>query len=221
VVRSEVDRGAQVGLPLVDGLSRHGEDQVEIEVVEARGARAADRSDGIGGAVDAPERFQVIVAKRLDAEADAVDAGRAQTAQLVAVDGPRIRLERDLGAVRQRPQVARGGEQIGDGRRREERGRPAAEEDRLDGAPRPFRARRRGAQLGDQGVGVGALRPALRRVRVEVAVGTLRIAVGDVQVQRERGHGAIMRARPAVGNGASLARRSGRRGEFHRSVIRS
>ena len=45
---------AQVGLPLVERLSE-GKDQVELEVVETRGARRRERGDRLRGAVDAPE----------------------------------------------------------------------------------------------------------------------------------------------------------------------
>ena len=77
-------------------------------------------------------------------ERDAVDPGRGQLGEARRLDRRGIGLERDLDARREAPQPLRLAEQRRDQRRRHQRGRAAAEEDRvqrLAAAPAPPRAR--------------------------------------------------------------------------------
>jgi hypothetical protein len=98
VLRSERDRRREVALPLRCGLARDGEDQVEAHVPDPRGARRFERAARVVRPVVAAERAEVARLERLRAERQPVDAGGALAGERVAVDGPRVRLERHLGA---------------------------------------------------------------------------------------------------------------------------
>ena len=88
----------EVAFPFLQCLLRQREDQIDADVVETCLARRVDDGQRFIDAVDAAEPVQVVWMKRLDTEAHAVDAGSAETAELVDVDGSRIGLQRDFGA---------------------------------------------------------------------------------------------------------------------------
>ena len=80
------------------------------------------------------EPLQLGVPKRLHAEADAIDAGRAKPVHPFGVDGLGVGLERDLGVRASRSKVVAAGlDQPANFRRLEQRRRAAAEEDGVDG----------------------------------------------------------------------------------------
>ena len=104
VLRRVAERLGEVGFPDRPALSRHGEDQVEVQVVESGGAGGPDRGARVVGVVDATERAQEIRLEGLDPEREAVHARGAETGEAGPLDGPRVRLERhlDVGCERAR-----------------------------------------------------------------------------------------------------------------------
>ena len=111
--------------------------------------------------VHAAERAQRGVVEALHADRQARDAGRAEGAEALALEGAGVGLERDLAARLQRQPRADVGQQAVDALGREQAGRAAADEDAVH-APAPDQ-RQRGFQVGAQRVEVARL-GQLRRV---------------------------------------------------------
>jgi hypothetical protein len=78
VFGAERERFVEVSLPGTKGLAGEPGDEVEADVVEARGAEVFERPARVVGGVRAAESLQLAVVEGLRAEARAVDAGLAQ-----------------------------------------------------------------------------------------------------------------------------------------------
>jgi hypothetical protein len=147
--------------------------------------RDLDRAPRLAVVVDPSERLQAGRIEALDPDRQPVDPGSAEVAELLGLERPGVRLERDLGIGCELEPRAERGEQTVDRFCREQARRPAAEEDRVH-PPSPYR-RQRAFEVGDQRVDVRAVGQRLAQlVRVEVAVRTLAHAPRDVDVERER-----------------------------------
>ena len=195
--RAGGERLRHVGFGLRERLLGQRVHQVEVEVVEAR-VRDLDRAPRLAVVVDPAERLQVRRIEALDADRQPVHAGGAEVAELLGLERPGVRLERDLGVGRELEPRAERGEQPVDRRGGEQARRPAAEEDRVH-PPAPHR-RQRALEVGDQRVDVRALGQRLAQlVRVEVAVRALPHAPRHVHVERERGQRG--KAEPGAGGG--------------------
>ena len=183
VVGSQLQGLLQRGLPLAEGLVREAVHEVDAEVGEAGAPGGNHRVPGLGGVVAAPQGRQVAVVERLDADAEPVEAAVQPGLEPCLVQVARVGLQGDLGVRVQREGVAdsaHDGAYVVSGQVGR---RAAAEEDRAD----------RGA--------AGQVAPevnlALQRLRiaghqrlnafvgVEVAVGALGLAEGDVDVERD------------------------------------
>ena len=184
---------AQLGPPRGRRLAGAGVDQVEGRAREDR-LGDLDRRQRLRRVVEAAERPQGRVVQRLYAERDAVDAGRAVAAEAAGLDTRRVRLQGDLGVGRHAPVARHGLKQAGDRRGLHQRGRPAAQEDAGDFAPR--RARGVVGDLGAERVEKARLVHArVADMAVEVAIRALRRAEGPVQVDPEaRVAGRVVRA---------------------------
>ena len=184
VRRRESERLLRVGECLFDGLSRQAVHQVEVEIVEVmRGERRG--AARLSGVVDAAERLELRRIEALDAERQAVDAGRTEGGELVGLDGAGVGFQRDLRVVHQRQAGADGGEQRVERLGGKQARRAAAEEDADDPAAPDERQRR--FQVGDQRGDVLGFRQAVaQRMRIEVAVRALLHAPGNVHVERQR-----------------------------------
>ena len=112
--RREREGRREVGLRLGHGLARQRVHQVEVDVAEDR-ERRLGRTPRLVGVVHATERHQVLRIEALDAERQPVDARGAKARELLALERPRIRLQRDLGVRRQRHARADAREQPVDG----------------------------------------------------------------------------------------------------------
>jgi hypothetical protein len=138
-----------------------------------------------GGTVDAAERLQMFVIETLDAERQAIDAGIAKAGELGGFDRARVGFQRDFSFRREHGERPEGGDQFVDGRRREQAGRAAAEED-TGHRPAPDQ-RQGGLQIGDQRRDVlGFRNRAIGFMRVEIAIRALLDAPRDVDVERQR-----------------------------------
>ena len=73
----ERQRRAQIGECFVECLPRQAEHEIEIEVVEAGGARRLRGRECLVASVDASEFLQLLGLKALDADRQPVYAGRA------------------------------------------------------------------------------------------------------------------------------------------------
>ena len=151
VLRAELDRARRPMQPLGHPLLREPHHQVEADVVEPGRARLAARRRARARRCAPAQPPQLVIVERLHAEAHAVDAGRAESLEPLAADGLGVGLERDFGVGgrgRTRPGTPRMPADLG---RLEQRRRPAAEIDGVDGGVRPLgrrinllrRARRR------------------------------------------------------------------------------
>ena len=77
-------------------MAREPHHQVEADIVEARASRVGERRARAIGAVQPRQAPQLVVSKRLDAEAQSIDAGVAVLRQARGGDGFRVGLEGDF-----------------------------------------------------------------------------------------------------------------------------
>ena len=73
----ESDDALEIALPIGNGLSRDGEDEVERQVVEACAASGRQRFQRITGSMNPTECGEVAIVETLCADAQAIDAGLA------------------------------------------------------------------------------------------------------------------------------------------------
>ena len=195
VIRLEGERRIQRRGPNGLGLPGHVVQEVERH---GRDARLASRVDGGSDVVrpvppaQPPEQARI---ERLRAHRQAVDPGRDEGAGIPALVGPRVGLDRDLRAVGEPETLARERHEAGDGRRRQQGRRPAADVQGVEGEPPRPEGRveriRPQPDLRQQGVRErrhARPRPARGGTRVddEVAVRAQRDAERDVDVERNR-----------------------------------
>jgi hypothetical protein len=109
------------------GLLRQPHHQVEGEVVESCRARQTNSRFSTRRGMKARQTLQLLVAKRLHAVAETIDACVAEAGEPSFVDRFRIGLERDLGVGGKVERLATGIDDGRDLRRLEQRRRPAAE----------------------------------------------------------------------------------------------
>ena len=110
--RRHCQRGGNVGARLLRALARQPVHQIEIEVVEIL-ARDVDGAARLVLIVDAAERLEVRSVETLDADRQAVDAGRAVGTEFFSFEGAGVGFERDFRVDRQRqPRAHRGDEMI-------------------------------------------------------------------------------------------------------------
>src|SRR5713226_3171226 len=124
--------------------------------------------------------------KRLDAEAQPIDATRAIAGKILPVLRSGIRFERDLNVIDQRKKRRRRVENPADGLRREQRRRSAAEEYALQLSPAPIVRLRIKLQFPHQCLNIFSLGNFGRYVNVKIAVRALGRAVRDMRVEGER-----------------------------------
>ena len=148
--------------------------------------------------LDAPDGAEQLVVRRLDAQRDAVEAGTAQGAEgLDIAGGVGIRLQRDLRRRRHVEAFAEGAEELGETAAAQIAGGAAAEVDGIDavggGAGSDL------LHVAEEGSGVIVhLRLAVGQ-GVEVAVGALLAAEGDMDVQPQGGSFSLHHSRTCGG----------------------
>ena len=176
---------AELAAPVLHCLVGTRVDEVKRDAVEMR-VRNGECGDGLGRGVDAPKRLQDIVAQRLHAERDAIDAGLRVAREAAGLNAAGVGFERDLRARSDAPELCDAIEDRGNRLRLHERGSAAAEKD----AGNRTRAgeRRRMLELAQ----VGREKPlfidaAEAHVTIEVAVGALLRAERPVHVDAEAG----------------------------------
>ena len=169
---------------VLDPLSWQGVHEVQVEIVE-QAAGALRRRERFALVVHASQGPQPGRIETLDADRQTVHPGVPVGCEAPLLDGPRVGLERDLGIGGDLQQRAQVGQDAIERFRRQQARCPAAEEHTVH-APAPD-VRQRLLQIGAQGIDVATLRqfPA-HGVGVEVAIGALRQAPGDVHVDRQR-----------------------------------
>ncbi|MNF68715.1 hypothetical protein D3C84_505800 [compost metagenome] len=208
VGRALGDGKAQIAEGILDGLVRQAVHQVQVEVGETGGARHVGGADGLVTVVDAPQGLELFRLEALHADRQAVDAQRPVVAELGLLEGAGVGFQGDFDIAGEGYAPFHAFEQTAQGLGREQAGGAAAEEDR---AQRP--AMHSGqvlVEVGEQGVDVLLFRQ--RRpggVGVEVAVGALLHAPGDVDIQRqgrqlEAASGKLQAVRGALACGLRL-----------------
>ena len=187
-----VQRRVDGGLPVGERLARRAVDEVEADVVEAGRARPVDGGGHPHRVVGAVEGAQDVVDRRLHAEADPVEAGRPQLLEVPRRDAVGVGLRGDLDVVGQAELGRRARHDRAEVGGLQQRGRAAAEEDRLDLDVAVAQHVAGEADLADRRLGVR--RPAGADlvaeleggVGVEVAVAAAHAAERDVDVETER-----------------------------------
>jgi hypothetical protein len=177
------DRRGDIRARLVRGLARQRVHQVEVDVVEVL-ARDLDRAPRLGLVVDAPQRRQVPGIEALDSDREARHAGVAIAAELLRLEGPRIRFQRDLAVGVQGEPGAERRDQRPDRLGGKQAGRAAAEEYARDWPPPDLGQRL--LEVAHQSVHVrvfGNVPPHL--VGIEVAIRALPDAPRYVNVERK------------------------------------
>ncbi|KAG1452868.1 hypothetical protein G6F57_015856 [Rhizopus arrhizus] len=185
VRRLQCEGAFKIGLGAGQGLFRQRVHQVDVEIVVARVLRHLHRALGLATVVDAAQALEHRVVETLDAEAEAVHAGRAVAVEAAVFGGARVGFQGDLGIGREAQARAGLLQEAVDRFRREQAGRAATEEHAVH-HPSPDQ-RQVLVQVAQQRVDVGIERQlALGLVRVEVAVGAFAHAPRQVHVQRQR-----------------------------------
>ena len=174
MLRPERDRLSEVAREILGALARDAVDQVERDIVEARLAERGHRAADIVGAGPTFERLEQVALKALRSERDPVDTVFAKHLGQSRRHRLRICLDGRLRGTR------KGGEKPGERRGLRERGRAAAEEDRVDLVREHVALE---LQLGEQRVDVAAVLAVVARDCDEVAVAAAVRAERQVDVE--------------------------------------
>ncbi|MNZ48643.1 hypothetical protein D3C78_663910 [compost metagenome] len=178
------DGDAQVVQGIVDGLVREAVHQVEVEVVEAGAARHVGGADRFLAVVDAPQGLELGRLEALHADGQAIDAELAVGGELGLFEGAGVGFEGDLDVAGEGHPLLDAVQQPADGIGAEQAGGAAAEED--GGQLAAVDVAQVLLQVIEQGIYVGFFRQlGAGGVRVEVAVGALAHAPGDMDVQSQ------------------------------------
>ncbi len=158
VLRAECDQFREIEVELRERLVREREDQIEGEIVEASRSRrmeclASDRS-----AMRSAESLQLCILEGLDADREAIDAGRTEARQAIPLERARIQLEchLDPGVVQRIREGCPNGLDEAADRARLEQGRSAAAEIETCESP-TFEVGLARVELADERVDVASL----------------------------------------------------------------
>ena len=182
--RRPLQRLIDIALGIGQRLTGQADHQIKIEVVE-HASSGLDSTARLRAIVHAAQRGKLGIVEGLDADRQTIDAGRAIRGVTPRLIRAGIGLQRDLAVGRQRQAGTHGGQQPFDPRARQQAGGAAANENAVNVAP-PDR-RQRGFQVGLQRRQIGFLGNVpgvVDGVGIEVAIGTLAHAPGDMDVQR-------------------------------------
>lgn len=127
VVGGEVDGAVEGFFPGVEGLTRDGEHQVQIEAIEAGLAKGGEGGGGFRGRVVAAEGGEGGFIPSLNAEADAGDAVGAEEFGFSWGDGAGVGFESELGELGEIDKVFEASEEVVEMGFAEESGCAAAE----------------------------------------------------------------------------------------------
>src|SRR5690606_18366370 len=168
------------------GLPREAVHQIQVEILESRGAGAAGSGNRGGAVVDAAQGLQVAVGKALNADGQAVDPGLAEAAKPVLLEGARVGLQGDFDVAGKAYAPLGVVEDGGDGAGGKQAGGAAADKD--GGQPPALRQLQILVQVGHKGVHIGVLRQLVTPLMgVEITVGAFAHAPGNVDIEGQRG----------------------------------
>src|SRR5450631_1153876 len=122
----ELACGAQVDDPLLERLLRQRVHQIQIEVVDARGAQLRHRTMRVVRRMYSSQSLERTRRKSLRAQRHSVDSRLAIAREAAALDGTGIGLERDFGVARKRDALPKCVQQPREIFGREQAGRSAA-----------------------------------------------------------------------------------------------
>jgi len=164
--------------PAFGGLPRHPVDEIDGEVVEPGPACRIDGLASLATAVAPPEGRQDRVVEGLHPDAHAVEAGLSKALQARRVDVAGVDLHGDLGSGRDRKRRSEARQDVRQTISRQAGRRSAPHVDRVENRGKTAVE----LHLEGQSLEV-AVDAADIRDRIEIAVGALRAAEGDVYVQ--------------------------------------
>ena len=184
VIARQIQRFRKFRAPRIRRLIGPRVNQVEGKPIERR-ARDIERRLRFRNAVNASELAQLIVAQRLHADRDAIDARFAKTAKPRRLDTVRIGFERDLGIGRDSPAL-RDVIENGCRRRRLHERRRTAPEKNARNRPRADQIHRR-VDLANVGSEKSSFVPtAETNVAIEIAIRAFLRAERPVRINPER-----------------------------------
>ena len=192
VLRLQGDGLFEIGLGLLQVLSRQCEHQVDIDIVETGLACRFEGTQSLLPVVDTAQRFEMPVVEALYADGQAIDAGLAVSAEMGFVGAVGVGFQRDLAGRMDRQTGAQAAEQPVNGFGRKQRWRAAAEKDAVDAAAPD--QRQFVVQVLEQGIDIGLWVAVLVDMGIEIAIGALACAPGQVHVQRQWGQGGQAQA---------------------------
>jgi len=150
----QVQRGVQILLQFVPGLTGQRVHQVQVEGLECLSG-LLHRSQCLCPVVHPAQRAQMAVVEALHSDRQAGDTGAAKGTKTVTLEGSRIGLQCDL-ALRRKPQPGPDvGQQAVNRLGRKQAGSAASDENAVDRAP-PHQ-RQRGFEIGHQRVDITLL----------------------------------------------------------------
>jgi hypothetical protein len=160
--------------------------QVQIEVIEFRRAQLLHRAMRIVGGMNASQHLQSSRVKTLRAQGHPIDAGLRVARESAALDGARVRLQRNFHIVREGNPLPERRQQAREFLWAEQARRAAAEKYAVNPAAR--HPRRLDVEVADQGVDVRRIRlRRLQLMRIEVTIRAFAHAPRHMHVQRQRG----------------------------------
>ena len=193
MLRAKADERVYRREPLRDRLLRQPHHEVQRDVLKSRLSRHFERLAGARGGMQSAQTLELVVAKGLDTETEAIDSRVAKCPQPVAGDGLGIGFERDLGG------------------RSQSKGIPAFVDDALHlgwfeqgrRAPSEENRIRRGSvclptYFGEKSAEISALEVSVEQTTVEVAVVADGRAEGNVNVEPEHAPTANRRGPLAI-----------------------
>jgi hypothetical protein len=158
--------------------------QVEVEIVEAGGARHVGGADGFIAVVDAPERPQLGGLEALHANRQPIDAEAAVVAEFRLLEGARVGFQGDLDVIGEPDPLPHAFEDSFQRAGGEQARRAATEKDRRQ--PAALYLLQIGIQVRQQRVDISVFgQRGAGSMGVEVAVRAFAHAPGDVNVGRQ------------------------------------
>ena len=189
VIHREVPQSLNIAPYVIDGLSRQAVHQIDRQVADAGLPGSIEGLLPFFCRVNAAQKGQHLIGKRLDAQTQAVDAAGHIGLGLFPVEAFRVGFDRNFGIPRDRKGLTQGPYDGLHGRCRQDGRRAAADVDRIDG----LSGIRRGRNFPTEGRHVACHIAVKATVRRKIAVQAFMAAKGDVNVDAEHYDSSTLR----------------------------
>ncbi len=184
VIGGEAQRPREFRFPSLRRLTRPRVDEVKAHARECIACQFI-RRERLGHRMQPPQRLEVLVIQRLNADRKPVHPRRPKTRELFRLHGRRVRLEGNFGITRQTPQPIRRTDNHIHRARIHKRRRTAAKKDRCEGAA-ALQARHM-FHLADERSRPERMIDPRHYMRIEIAIGTFGSAERPMHIEPESG----------------------------------